>query len=125
LDCGSDAKKLRQNMVAAGMEEPDFANSAHHIVMSNTSKKTNPKMFALREKMKNLGIDINDADNGIFLPKSSAVKSNAGSSLPAHSRIHTNTYKNKVYDTLINANTADEFRAGLQSIRTQIRGGTF
>lgn len=44
---------------------------------------------------------------------------------PAHSRIHTNTYKQNVYDRLIKSKDADEFVDGLDSIRTSIENGTF
>jgi RHS repeat-associated protein len=122
LDCSADAAKLRENMLAAGHTEPAFENAAHHIVMSNS---THPKMDALRTKMEGLGLDVNMAGNGIFLPKSSAVKTASGSSLPAHSKIHTNAYKDKVYDRLFNKNTAKEFTDELGKIKDDIINGIF
>ena len=55
-------------MNAKNVPEPNYKNSAHHIVMSNS---TDARMVALREKMNALGIKINDAANGVFLPTSS------------------------------------------------------
>ncbi|EIZ9615453.1 RHS domain-containing protein, partial [Cronobacter sakazakii] len=99
MSCGSDAVLLRQNMIREGIEEPSFKNSAHHIVMSNS---TDARMVALRQKIEDFDLDINGSYNGVFLPTSSKVKVASGTSLPAHSKIHTNTYKQNVYERLIN-----------------------
>ena len=52
-------------MKSLGKIEPQYKNSAHHIVMSNSK---NDKMQKLRQKMKSLGIEINSAENGVYLP---------------------------------------------------------
>ncbi|EMM4086146.1 hypothetical protein WAC87_004160 [Shigella flexneri] len=41
------------------------------MVISNSN---DPRMMALRAKMKVLKIDINVSENGVFIPTSSAVK---------------------------------------------------
>ncbi|EKK7687956.1 RHS domain-containing protein, partial [Cronobacter sakazakii] len=82
MSCGSDAVLLRQNMIREGIEEPSFKNSAHHIVMSNS---TDARMVALRQKIEDFDLDINGSYNGVFLPTSSKVKVASGTSLPAHS----------------------------------------
>ncbi|EIZ9513081.1 RHS domain-containing protein, partial [Cronobacter sakazakii] len=83
MSCGSDAVLLRQNMIREGIEEPSFKNSAHHIVMSNS---TDARMVALRQKIEDFDLDINGSYNGVFLPTSSKVKVASGTSLPAHSK---------------------------------------
>ncbi|EHK4162601.1 AHH domain-containing protein [Salmonella enterica] len=109
-------------MVAAGKVEPNFKNSAHHIVMSNS---TDPRMVALQNKMKTLGIDINTAENGIFLPSNSKVQLPKGSTLPNHASIHTNSYKQKVFDRLNSINNSKDFLSELNKINSEIAGGIF
>ncbi|QHM77344.1 Putative deoxyribonuclease RhsC [Mixta theicola] len=122
LSCSSDAKALRENMVAAGKAEPNFKNAAHHIVMSNS---TDSRMVALRDKMKKLGININTAENGIFLPSNSKVPLPAGNTLPNHAGIHTNAYKQKVFDRLNPINNTGDFLNELDKIYTEIADGIF
>ncbi|MNJ35865.1 putative deoxyribonuclease RhsC [compost metagenome] len=122
LTCSSDAKALRENMVAAGKSEPSFKNSAHHIVMSNS---TDVRMVALQGKMKDLDIDINTAHNGIFLPSNSKVKLPAGNTLPNHASIHTNAYKQKVYDRLVSINNSSDFLSELNKMSSEIARGVF
>ncbi len=122
LTCSTDAKTLRANMVAAGKSEPAFKNSAHHIVMSNSR---DVRMVALQAKMKDLGIDINTAENGIFLPSNSKVKLPPGSALPNHASIHPNVYKQKVFDRLVDINSSGEFLSELSKISSEIARGIF
>ncbi|CED56792.1 RHS protein [Aliivibrio wodanis] len=90
--CSSDAAKLRKNMLSDGQVEPDYPNSAHHIVMSNS---THPDVIATREHLSKYGVDINDSSNGVFLPTSTKVKEQYDLSSVPHSRVHTNKYKKK------------------------------
>ncbi|EPY3689287.1 RHS repeat-associated core domain-containing protein, partial [Cronobacter sakazakii] len=122
MSCGSDAVLLRQNMIREGIEEPSFKNSAHHIVMSNS---TDARMVALRQKIEDFDLDINGSYNGVFLPTSSKVKVASGTSLPAHSKIHTNTYKQNVYERLINIDNAEEFVSELENISNMIMKNKF
>ena len=122
LSCSSDATALRKNMQKNNVPEPKYKNSAHHIVMSNSKDE---KMNALRGKMDLLGIGINEAPNGVFLPTSSKVKTNANAQAPAHSKIHTNEYKRQVHDRLINIDNAADFRKELENIGKEISEGSF
>jgi RHS repeat-associated protein len=122
MSCGSDAVLLRQNMVDASIEVPSFKNSAHHIVMSNSS---DARMVALRQKMEDFDLNINGHYNGVFLPTSSKVKAASGTNLPAHSKIHTNTYKQNVYERLINIDNAEDFVSELENISNMILKNKF
>jgi hypothetical protein len=122
LDCSSDAAILRRNMQAENIMEPDYKNSAHHIVMSNSNDY---RMVELRDKMSKLGFDINDAENGVYLPTSTKIKTESGTTAIAHSKIHTNTYKQNVYDRLKDINTMEEFGNELKNISSEIIAGTF
>ncbi len=59
--------------------------------------------------MKVLKIDINVSENGVFIPTSSAVKKAANTASTAHSRIHTDVYKQNVFDRLNKINNKADF----------------
>jgi hypothetical protein len=122
LDCSKDATKLRKNMQEAFINEPNYKNSAHHIIMSNSKDL---RMVALRDKMTKLGIGKNDAANGAYLPKSSKVKTSAGTNAHSHSKVHTDTYKQNVYDELKNINNKADFEDKLMDIGDRLSAGTF
>ena len=63
MSCSSDAALLRQNMINAEIDVPPFKNSAHHIIMSNSSDQ---RMVILRQKMDDMNLDINEYYNGVF-----------------------------------------------------------
>jgi len=90
--------------------------------MSNSS---DPRMVELRLKMDEFDLHFNDFYNGVFLPTSSKEKLLFNAISTAHSKIHTNIYKQNFYDRLIKANNADEFVDGLDSIRNSILNGHF
>jgi RHS repeat-associated protein len=122
LDCSSDAAKLRKNMQAADIVEPGYDNSAHHIVMSNS---IDSRMVKLRTQMEHLGINKNDAVNGVYLPTSSKVKKDAGAVAHAHSKVHTETYMQNVYDRLKDINNKIDFENTLMNIGDELSAGTF
>jgi len=106
---------LRQNMIKAGIEEPEYANAAHHIV-AGTSQKANEARAILQK----YGIDINDATNGVFLP---TVKDVPNSTY--HPSLHTNAYYDKVNDMLRGATSKDDVLDILSDISEQLLNGTF
>ncbi len=122
LNCSSDATVLRKNMQVDGVIEPGYKNSAHHIIMSN-SKDT--RMTELRDKMKKLGIDKNASVNGAYLPTSSEVKKAAGTNAHSHSKVHTDIYKQNVYDRLKDINAKVDFENELMDINDDLMAGTF
>lgn len=109
-------------MKADGLQAPQYKNSAHHIVMSNSK---DPKMVELRQKMKQLGIDKNASENGVYLPTSSKVKAGAGTNAHAHSKVHTKNYKQNVYDRLKDINNKADFENELMNIGDELNLGTF
>ncbi|GEM53936.1 RHS repeat-associated core domain-containing protein [Flavobacterium branchiophilum] len=122
LDTSSDAAILRSNMIRDGVDVPNYGNSAHHIVMSNS---TDANMIALRTKMTNMGIDINNSSNGIFLPSSSKVKNDFNLDAHAHSRVHTKEYKKNVFERLKDITDVDKFKNELEKIGKELSEGTF
>lgn len=103
-------------MITAGKVEPNYPNAAHHIVLSNSNDW---RMVSLRSKMEAFGIDINDADNGVFLPRNSSIKEQFAVDEIAHSRVHTEQYKQSIYDVLNPTKSEEEFRQKLKSIAFQ------
>lgn len=81
-------------------------------------------MKALRKKMKTLGIGVNDAENGIWLPKGPSSRK-AGTTATAHAGegVHGNAYKQHVWDTLKNANTKTAFLNGLSNLESELFSG--
>ncbi|WEH15704.1 polymorphic toxin-type HINT domain-containing protein [Streptomyces sp. VNUA24] len=114
-NCSSNAKILGDNLEASGVARP-ADTAAHHIVAS-----TSPKAVAARQQLAKFGIDINDASNGVFLPRGSASANPTGASV--HSRIHTNDYYAYVNDLIGGARNANEARDVLGHLRRQLQGG--
>lgn len=101
-------------------------DSAHHEKMrTRPACSTDPKMQQLRDKMQSLGLDINDASNGIWLPELGKDRL-PGSTLTAHKGegVHGQGYMNSVHETLIGAQNREEFMAGLESIKSRLSVGT-
>ncbi|MCP3820578.1 DNRLRE domain-containing protein [Streptomyces sp. A3M-1-3] len=114
-NCSSNAKILGENLEASGVTRP-AETAAHHIVAS-----TSPKAAAARQQLAKFGIDINDAGNGVFLPRGSASVNPSGASV--HSRIHTNDYYANVNNLIGGARNASEARDVLGHLRRQLQGG--
>nr|WP_225908765.1 AHH domain-containing protein [Pseudomonas lactucae] len=94
LSCSSDAKKLAGRLG----EAPSKDYRAHHIVMSNSK---DIRMRFLRRRMERLGIDINQKENGIWLPANSKPRlTNTKVNAHAGEGVHGNAYKQCVWDTL-------------------------
>ncbi|MDO3628862.1 AHH domain-containing protein [Mucilaginibacter sp. BT774] len=106
---------LAFNLIAAGFIRPDNT-AAHHIVAGEAKGAALARMILKRE-----GIDINEADNGVFLPKNSKYEN-----LPimTHSTIHTNKYYQAINNRLLNAKPGT-VRQELHKIKQEILNGTF
>ncbi|WP_175645585.1 RHS repeat-associated core domain-containing protein, partial [Pseudomonas sp. KK4] len=119
LSCGSDAKVLRQKLGPSPVGGGQY--DAHHIIMSNSK---DPRMMALREKMKELDIDVNDKRNGIWLPNSESARVPGTSATPHKGAgVHSDNYKQKVFDSLSEKNTREEFLSSLGDIKKSLSEG--
>lgn len=124
--CGANARELRSNMNKSNRKEPEFANSAHHIVESGDKSFF---MVKAREKLAKMGVDINEQTNGVFLARSSKVQasvdkqSNWANAYP-HSRVHTKNYKNYVWVSVDAAKSAGGVRKVLRKIRRELKSGS-
>uniref|UniRef100_UPI0021DAE61D RHS repeat-associated core domain-containing protein n=1 Tax=Pseudomonas sp. RIT-PI-S TaxID=3035295 RepID=UPI0021DAE61D len=119
LSCSSDAKILRRELGPSPVGGGQY--DAHHIIMSNSK---DVRMNAVRDKMKELGIDINDKRNGIWLPNTSAARV-PGSTVTPHkgAGIHGNNYKQFVFDKLSGLSTREDFLNGLSEIKQALNNG--
>ena len=117
LSCSSDAKKLGGRLGKA----PSKDYRAHHIVMSNSN---DVRMRWLRRRMDRLGIDINQKENGIWLPVNSKSRlPNTKATAHAGEGVHGNAYKKHVWETLKGAKTKSEFEQGLKTLNLELSGG--
>lgn len=109
------SKVLRQNLIDAGVEVPDYSNAAHHIVAGNS-----PKTAEARAILQKYGVDINNAANGVFLP---TVKDAAEGAY--HPSLHTNLYYDKVNKLLSEATCKEDVLDILEFIGDELSNGTF
>ena len=115
--CG-DSAKLRQNLLEAGDVVPEYPNAAHHIVPSSDARFA--QAAQARDKLLSLGIEINDAGNGVFLSTSKNVLGTT-----YHRTIHTAAYYEKVNSMLSTATTKAQALEVLGEIKTMLLNGTF
>jgi RHS repeat-associated protein len=119
-----NAAELRKNMQSQGRSEPNFSNSAHHIVESTDSS---PYMVKARQHLDDMKIDINRSTNGIYLARSSAVQKTIGNGkwrkAYPHSRVHTKAYKKYVWNSIKHTKTRRETLRELRVIKRQLRKG--
>jgi len=116
--CGEtpSSEKLGRNMEDSGIERPD-ETAAHHIVAGS-----DPRAAIARGILKKAGIGINDAENGVFLPRFLTSLNEDGSMV--HSTLHTDDYYKAVDNALLNAPPGGVPDA-LEDIRSQLLAGEF
>ena len=113
----ASSRVLRNNLEKKGITAPDYPNAAHHIVAGSSSNKYAKEA---RKILDDFGININSADNGVFLPTQKGVSEAA-----YHRSLHTNTYYKSVNDRLSEATTRDEAIKILHNIRDELSVGAF
>ncbi len=110
------SRVLAENMEKAGIPGPSDT-AAHHIV-AGSARSAAPARAALQQD----NIGINDARNGVYLPKNSSVPNPNGAQV--HSTLHTKAYYSNVNNDIINAElgTREDM---LRDIQDQLLGGTY
>lgn len=109
------SRALGEALESAGHVRPP-ETAAHHIVAGSA-----PGAQPARDVLQRVGVDINSADNGVFLPRSSAAPNPGGAAV--HSRLHTRSYYETVNDRLSTVSTRDEAVEVLNSLRQSLLGG--
>lgn len=108
---------LGENLEAVGKVRPSNS-AAHHMVPSGHS---NDFADQARNILKREGIDINEASNGVFLPKSSKYVIDDAI---AHTKVHTKVYFEEIFNRLNNA-PVGKVRSELDKIAQELLNGTF
>jgi hypothetical protein len=111
------SRLLGESLEAAGTVRPG-GSAAHHIVAGGAGRAADARAALTR-----FGIDINAADNGVFLP-ANLSSANAGGAA-VHSTIHTAAYYDEVNLLLGQATTRGEALEALAFIRQQLKSGGF
>ena len=111
----ADSVVLGENLEITGVQRPPNT-AAHHIVAGGDPRAEPARLILKRE-----GIDINEADNGVFLPKNTKVTAPPATT---HSGIHTNMYYQEINNRILSASPGT-VRDVLNDIRIEILNGTF
>lgn len=113
----ASSKALARALERAGhVRSPGAA--AHHIVAGSARKARES-----RNILRRVGIDINDATNGVFLPATKTSANPTGASI--HSTLHTDDYYSAVTTMLEQATTRKQVESVLQRIRQMLLKGAF
>ncbi len=101
----------------SGVQRPP-GYAAHHIVAGNDQRAA-----AAREILKQFGISINAAVNGVFLPADKEAEIINGEAV--HSSLHTRDYFDAVEDALKMAKAREEAADVLRRIGRALQSGNF
>lgn len=116
------SRKLGRNMGKGNSDSkrPE-AVDAHHIV-AQRAKAARPSRWHLFQ----VGVGINDADNGCYLTRYRAIRIANMPNASWHQEVHTIKYHLNVLDALQSAEAAQAgVRAVLRAIRNQLTMGVF
>jgi len=113
----ASSRVLGKNLEAAGVTRPPNS-AAHHVVAGGAQAATRAQAI-----LRKFGIDINSAENGVFLPKNTKVSNPSGAAV--HSTLHTNAYYVEVNRLLSTATTRAEALEALEFIKTELSAGRF
>jgi hypothetical protein len=114
----SPSETLGKAMTAVGVVRP-AETSAHHIVAFKARGAD-----AARRHVDNLGMNLNDPRNGVFLP-SNKNSSSIGTGRAIHASLHTKKYYSAVNDIVTGARNLDELSDVLGYISGRLEGGGF
>lgn len=107
---------IAENIASGGPSEPPEGCDAHHIVPQQDKRKfTLPYADNARKILKNCNIDLDSADNGIFLPnkKDGTSKCNG----PYHRDLHTENYYKNIFESLDKANADNGCKGVIDELR--------
>ncbi|GGA37355.1 AHH domain-containing protein [Dyella nitratireducens] len=110
-------RTLSRNIVAATAQPRPANTCAHHIVALG-----DPEARESRNLLYGWGIGINDADNGVFLPRKGPGMPdypNATHHTPSHKQL----YHLEVYSQLSLRDGSEDGRRGLRSLKSQLLSG--
>ena len=107
-------------ILGAALENDGFVravgDAAHHIVAGGARAATEARAI-----LKNFGVDINDAANGVFLPATKALAETRDA--VAHAAVHTKEYYDSVTTALLQATSKEQIIDTLSQIRARLLNG--
>ena len=101
----------------SGVSRP-AESAAHHIVAG-----ADHRAEASRKILQGFDIGIDDAVNGVFLPRNLAAANPTGAAV--HSNIHTKLYHETVEELLVRTTSRDEAIRVLDVVRSSLLSGDF
>ncbi|HUG23539.1 AHH domain-containing protein, partial [Piscinibacter sp.] len=113
-----DSAILGTNLSATG-ELGRVGDEAHHIVPSRAG---GARMQAVRQLLTGLGVDLNSAVNGVWLPGANAPDDATGA---YHPRLNNDDYNRAIEKAFIGVTTREQAEDALQRIKGQLQDGAF
>ena len=113
----SNSAKLGKALSEAGFTRTGMVD-AHHIVASG-ARAAAPARAALKK----WGIGVNEASNGVWLPRNLASPNPMGSAV--HQTVHTTDYYNAVNRLIGQARSREEAMQALDHIRNKLLSGSW
>ncbi|MCO1334004.1 AHH domain-containing protein [Microbulbifer sp. OS29] len=115
-------KKLANFMRMDGRPQPSPRFTPHHLVQG---KGKGQDAARARVELHMQGIGVNDADNGVWMPRTKADKGHwAYPNTAAHSEIHTLNYEKWVYANVSFKASEQAMRGALSILRAHLKDGT-
>ncbi|MCY7317077.1 MAG: AHH domain-containing protein [Rubrivivax sp.] len=111
-----DSEAPGASLEASGQARPQ-GYEAHHIVPSRAG---DARMEALRQRLSGMGLDQNEAANGVWLPGPDAPLDAPGAQ---HRQLNNGGYNNAVVEAFRGVTTPERAREVLQDIRTLLQKG--
>lgn len=107
-------------MEAEGTVRPP-ESAAHHIVQQGTKV---PGIQDIHNMMSGLGVHVDEASNGVFLPRFESSPNPNGKVV--HSTLHSPKYREAVYAYLmvVKPHSAEDLRARLNFLGDSLENGT-
>ncbi len=119
-----DSSRLAKNLENSGWPRPARAQ-AHHIVQGGCNS---PACLQARQILRDYGIDIDEAVNGVWLPETQEAATASGTRALVHriNGVHSPQYQNAVLQRLQNATQGGSsgVRAALSEMRQLMTNGT-
>ncbi|MBL0393036.1 LysM peptidoglycan-binding domain-containing protein [Ramlibacter monticola] len=111
----SPSQKLGEALEASGYRRPSDS-AAHHIVPEGDARAAD-----IRQRLKDWDIEINSADNGVFLPQKAGSEA-AGA---YHPKLNNDDYYRQLERDFSGVNTRQRALDTLNDIRGQLLNGTY
>jgi hypothetical protein len=119
----SHPEVLAESLESSGMPRPSSIHEPHHIVPSGS-----PGAERARTILEEAGIHVDDAANGVWLPRTSRVAREGAvvnEAISSHDTIHTARYMAEITSRLEAAAEVDMVYEEMEAIRMLIELGRF